>query len=44
MVMFCGILGWFDGFRYLVDEPGWEHLAEDVILFSPWYAPIEDEI
>lgn len=45
-----GVLMWFDGMRYLTDEPGeahetscWDCFAEDSKEMNPWYAPIEDE-
>lgn len=48
--VFCGVLMWFEGQRYLSDEPGqsyetccWDSFAEHSSDMNPWYAPIEDE-
>lgn len=48
MTILCGILMWFDGQRYLSDEPGIEQLEYlisewELPSHNPWYAPIEDE-
>lgn len=49
-VHFCGVLMWYNGLRYLTDEPGdpqetscWDKIAEYSVYMNPWYAPIEDE-
>jgi hypothetical protein len=49
-VVLCGVLDWFDGQRFLNDEPGephetscWDSFAEHAACLNPWYAPIEDE-
>lgn len=50
MTILCGILMWFDGQRYLSDEPNIESLEfyepsyDGEEQSNPWYAPIEDEI